>query len=85
MPSMPPTPQGSPGLTLLYGVRVVDFTQAMSGPFCTLMLADLGARVAKIEDPRRGDDARHWDPRSSVRTPPTSCRSTATSTASRWT
>lgn len=50
------------GLDLLAGVVVVDFTQALSGPFSTMMLADLGADVIKIEAPGRGDDARHWGP-----------------------
>jgi crotonobetainyl-CoA:carnitine CoA-transferase CaiB-like acyl-CoA transferase len=50
------------GLAQLGGVRVVNFTQALSGPYCTLMLADLGAEVTKIESPDRGDDARHWGP-----------------------
>lgn len=50
------------GLSLLSGVRVVDFSQALSGPYCTLMLADLGADVIKVENPERGDDARHWGP-----------------------
>ena len=49
-------------LAQLDGVRVVDFTQALSGPYCTLMLADLGAEVTKVESPDRGDDARHWGP-----------------------
>nr|WP_269810404.1 CoA transferase [Kineosporia rhizophila] len=49
-------------MTVLDGVRVVDFTQALSGPYCTLMLADLGADVVKVEAPGRGDDARHWGP-----------------------
>jgi formyl-CoA transferase len=47
---------------MLSGVRVIDFTQALSGPYCTLMLADLGADVVKVENPGRGDDARHWGP-----------------------
>ena len=46
----------------LAGVRVVDFTQALSGPYCTMMLADLGADVIKVENPGRGDDSRHWGP-----------------------
>lgn len=49
-------------LAQLDGVRVVDFTQALSGPYCTMMLADLGADVLKVEAPGRGDDARHWGP-----------------------
>jgi crotonobetainyl-CoA:carnitine CoA-transferase CaiB-like acyl-CoA transferase len=52
----------APALDLLSGVRVIDFTQALSGPFGTMMLADLGADVVKIEAPGRGDDARHWGP-----------------------
>lgn len=50
------------GLNLLRGVRVIDFTQALSGPYGTLLLADLGADVIKVESPHRGDDARHWGP-----------------------
>ncbi len=50
------------GLDLLAGVRVVDFTQALSGPYATMLLADLGADVVKVESPSRGDDARHWGP-----------------------
>lgn len=55
-------PGEAEGLDLLRGVRVVDFTQALSGPFATMMLADLGADVIKVEPPGRGDDARHWGP-----------------------
>lgn len=41
---------------------VVDLTRALAGPFCTLMLGDLGARVIKVETPDGGDDTRGWGP-----------------------
>jgi len=46
----------------LVGVTVVDFTRVLSGPYCTMLLADMGARVIKIEQPGRGDDTRGWGP-----------------------
>lgn len=46
----------------LEGVRVLDLTQAYSGPFCTMHLADLGAEVLKIERPKVGDQTRTWGP-----------------------
>jgi CoA:oxalate CoA-transferase len=46
----------------LSGVLIVDLTRVLAGPFCTMMLAELGARVIKVENPRGGDDARHFEP-----------------------
>jgi CoA:oxalate CoA-transferase len=46
----------------LAGVLVVDLTRVLAGPFCTLVLADLGARVIKVEAPGKGDDARQIGP-----------------------
>lgn len=46
----------------LAGLTVLDLTRVLSGPYCTMMLADMGARVIKVEQPGKGDDTRGWGP-----------------------
>ncbi len=46
----------------LHGVRVIDLTRVLAGPFCSMSLGDMGAEVIKVEEPGKGDDTRGWPP-----------------------
>ena len=59
MDSQPAQPQPSGPLA---GVRILDLSRILSGPFATMIFADLGAEVIKLENPRTGDDTREWAP-----------------------
>lgn len=54
----PPAPSSAP----LSGMLVADLSRVLAGPYATMLLADLGADVVKVEHPKRGDDTRAWGP-----------------------
>ncbi len=59
---MPDSGSSTPATGPLAGVTVLDLTRVLSGPYCTMILGDMGARVIKLEQPERGDDTRAWGP-----------------------
>lgn len=54
--------RNAPGLDLLSGIKVLDLTTSIAGPYAGQLLADMGASVLKVEKPKGGDDARAWGP-----------------------
>jgi crotonobetainyl-CoA:carnitine CoA-transferase CaiB-like acyl-CoA transferase len=54
--------QSSSGSAPLAGVRVADLSRVLAGPYCTMVLADLGADIVKVERPEGGDETRSWGP-----------------------
>ena len=61
MPDMNSSPHSAPRGPLT-GIVVVDLSRILAGPYCTMLMAEMGARVIKVEPPKGGDDARAYGP-----------------------
>jgi len=55
-------PARKPPRPPLHGIRIIDLTRVLAGPFCSMSLGDMGAEVIKVEEPDKGDDTRGWPP-----------------------
>ena len=65
---------GRTPVQLLNGMKILDLSRVLAGPYATMVLADSGADVIKVEHPDRGDDTRHWARRSLAVSRPISFR-----------
>jgi crotonobetainyl-CoA:carnitine CoA-transferase CaiB-like acyl-CoA transferase len=71
---MPSPPWANADAGPLAGVVVADFSRVLAGPYATMLLADMGATVVKVERPDGGDDTRAWGRRGRTASAPTSRR-----------